>query len=246
MTVSRPVGGVLSGAGAPGWPSICAAYLGMSPPRRRRAGHPFPRLALLRVGFTEPPGSPRALVRSCRTVSPLPVTRPVSRSGPIGGLLSVALSCGSPRLASRQHPALRSPDLPRHDPPELSCRGHPAGSPSSPSMSSPTMQGAHELDVRPIRPQPAGRADGPSRLGPALSGAGARVRCRPQRLPRARGGSAGARTSPRSGLRRGPQRLWLAERGWTVTGIDYSSVGVAMAATWPADVACGSTGWSPT
>ena len=28
---------------------------------------------MLRVGFTEPPGSPRALVRSYRTVSPLPV-----------------------------------------------------------------------------------------------------------------------------------------------------------------------------
>jgi hypothetical protein len=31
----------------------------------------------------------------------------------IGGLFSVALSCGSPRLAVSQHPALRSPDLPR-------------------------------------------------------------------------------------------------------------------------------------
>jgi hypothetical protein len=32
----------------------------------------------------------------------------------IGGLLSVALSCESPRLAVSQHPALRSPDLPQH------------------------------------------------------------------------------------------------------------------------------------
>ncbi len=32
---------------------------------------------------------------------------------PIGGLFSVALSCGSPRLAVSQHPALWSPDLPR-------------------------------------------------------------------------------------------------------------------------------------
>ncbi len=52
------------------------------------------------------------LVRSCRTVSPLPVT-PAQRPPPIGGLFSVALSCGSPRLAVSQHPALRSPDLPR-------------------------------------------------------------------------------------------------------------------------------------
>ena len=33
----------------------------------------------------------------------------------IGGLLSVALSCGSPRLGVTQHPALRSPDVPRTD-----------------------------------------------------------------------------------------------------------------------------------
>ena len=54
------------------------------------------------------------LVRSCRTVSPLPVT-PAQRPPSIGGLFSVALSCGSPRLAVSQHPALRSPDLPRQD-----------------------------------------------------------------------------------------------------------------------------------
>ena len=33
----------------------------------------LPRLALLRVGFTEPAGSPPPLVRSYRTLSPLPV-----------------------------------------------------------------------------------------------------------------------------------------------------------------------------
>src|SRR6516164_7672065 len=70
-------------------------------------------LTLLRVGFAEPPGSPRALVRSCRTVSPLPVVGPLTTTTPIGGLFSVALSCGSPRLAASQHPALRSPDFPR-------------------------------------------------------------------------------------------------------------------------------------
>ena len=53
------------------------------------------------------------LVRSYRTLSPLPVR---ARRPAIGGFLSVALSCGSPRLAVSQHPALRSPDLPRHDP----------------------------------------------------------------------------------------------------------------------------------
>jgi hypothetical protein len=73
----------------------------------------LPRLALLRVGFTEPAGSPPSLVRSYRTLSPLPVR---ARRPAIGGFLSVALSCGSPRLAVSQHPALWSPDLPRHVP----------------------------------------------------------------------------------------------------------------------------------
>jgi hypothetical protein len=113
VTVSRPVGGVL-----------CVT-------RGRRGGHPslrptwglrlrggagrasVPCSALLRVGFAEPPGSPRALVRSYRTVSPLPVPRCSMNIGAIGGLFSVALSCGSPRLAASQHPALWSPDLPR-------------------------------------------------------------------------------------------------------------------------------------
>src|SRR4029453_13810914 len=35
------------------------------------------------------------------------------RPGPFGGLFSVALSCGSPRLAVGQHPALWRPDFPR-------------------------------------------------------------------------------------------------------------------------------------
>src|ERR1700737_4673251 len=39
----------------------------------RRTGNPSPDSTLLRVGFTEPTGSPRPLVRSYRTVSPLPV-----------------------------------------------------------------------------------------------------------------------------------------------------------------------------
>jgi len=61
-------------------------------------------LALLRVGFTEPPMSPPALVSSYLTVSPLPPEG--------GGLLSVALSLGSPPLAVNQHPALWSSDFP--------------------------------------------------------------------------------------------------------------------------------------
>ena len=74
----------------------------------RAGGPPFlPRLTLLRVGFTELRRSLAILVRSYRTVSPLP--DPLRA---IGGLFSVALSCTSLRLTFREHPALRSPDLP--------------------------------------------------------------------------------------------------------------------------------------
>src|ERR1700688_148256 len=71
MTVSRPVGGVLFAPG--GEVTIHLSGLpGDCPARGGRATH-VPHSALLRVGFTEPAGSPRPLVRSCRTVSPLPV-----------------------------------------------------------------------------------------------------------------------------------------------------------------------------
>ncbi len=49
------------------------------------------------------------LVRSYRTFSPLPSTL----AGRFGGVLSVALSVGFPRLGVTQHPALRCPDFPR-------------------------------------------------------------------------------------------------------------------------------------
>src|ERR1700678_1847020 len=106
------------------WVTIHLSGLpGDAPPSRSGRATRLPRLALLRVGFTEPIGSPRSLVRSYRTVSPLPVR---ARRPTIGGLLSVALSCESPRLAVSQHPALRSPDLPHHGPamrPELRSPG---------------------------------------------------------------------------------------------------------------------------
>src|SRR6476620_9569116 len=71
-------------------------------------------LDLLRVGFTEPTWSPRPLVVSYTTVSPLPRRLPGrSRVVHRGGLFSVALSRGSPRVAVGHHPALWSPDDPR-------------------------------------------------------------------------------------------------------------------------------------
>ena len=72
----------------------------------------LPYLVLLRVGFADPPLSPAALVRSYRTVSPLP--RPGTRGADrwrsarpgCGGLLSVALSVPLPGLGVTQHAAL--------------------------------------------------------------------------------------------------------------------------------------------
>src|SRR4051794_19442124 len=68
--VSRPVSGILSSGPlrVTGWVTIHLCGL-----PGESDGPPFPDLALLRVGFAEPPGSPRALVRSYRTVSPSPV-----------------------------------------------------------------------------------------------------------------------------------------------------------------------------
>lgn len=86
-------------------------------------------LVLLRVGFTEPPQSPGVLVVSYTTVSPLPHR---------GGLFSVALSRGSPRVGVTHHPALRSPDFPQP------CgRGHPVHS------SRPVYRGVPESPHRP-------------------------------------------------------------------------------------------------
>ena len=69
-------------------------------------------LTLLRVGFAEPPQSPAVLVVSYTTVSPLPA----ALTGCLGGLFSVALSVGLPRLGVTQHSSLWSPDFPRENP----------------------------------------------------------------------------------------------------------------------------------
>ena len=59
-------------------------------------------LTLLRVGFTEPPGSLRALVVSYTTVSPLPPARPGAvcflwhyPAGRPGSALPTTLPCGA-------------------------------------------------------------------------------------------------------------------------------------------------------
>jgi hypothetical protein len=76
------------------------------------AGRPqtLPYLVLHRVGFAKLPRSPGELVRSYRTISPLPGAKP-NDSAP-GGILSVALSFVLPRLHVMKHPALRCSDFP--------------------------------------------------------------------------------------------------------------------------------------
>ena len=72
-----------------------------------RTGRPSPCSTLLRVGFTEPTGSPRSLVRSYRTVSPLPVRNPRATPSAVCSLwhfpagrpdwpLTSTLPCGVP------------------------------------------------------------------------------------------------------------------------------------------------------
>jgi len=119
---SRPVGRVLctrvSGPtaihlGLPLPAASCGlpASIGRAVLDRSRREPLVPLLTLLRVGFTKPPQSPAALVVSYTTVSPLPL-RASQRPDRSGGLFSVALSRGSPRVGVTDHPALWSPDLP--------------------------------------------------------------------------------------------------------------------------------------
>src|SRR5512139_1758527 len=116
MWPERPVSRVLSPAPVarggmaiiPLGPPLPAASSDLT--RELRTGHPqtLPYLALLRMGFTELPTSPPALVSSYLTLSPLPAFAEAMA----GGLLSVALSLGSPPVPVRDHPALWSPDFP--------------------------------------------------------------------------------------------------------------------------------------
>jgi len=90
-------------------------------------GTPSPHLALLRVGFAKPPGSPRTLVRSYRTVSPLPNRSPAVcflwhfPADHSDWLLASTLPCGAPTFLD----------------PIMSGRGHPADSPLRPYLTSP-------------------------------------------------------------------------------------------------------------
>ena len=91
-------------------------------PTNRWTGRPSALLGLAPSGVTEPYESPRTLVRSYRTVAPLPVTgEPVHRR-----FLSVAHPSGRPDLARASTLLCGVPTfLDTVEP----CRGHPADSP---------------------------------------------------------------------------------------------------------------------
>ncbi|SMP49002.1 hypothetical protein SAMN06265222_102488 [Neorhodopirellula lusitana] len=117
------------------------------------------------MGFTKPDESPRPLVRSYRTVSPLP--RIDSMNQPFGGLLSAALSLTSRPVDVIDHPALRSPDFPP-------VRDHGKPRPT-PAITPPTDSATHQH--RPISTMgQAVYADSaiaaPTRLGSSPSSTG--------------------------------------------------------------------------
>ena len=104
--------------------------LGAAYPGLQRAGNPVPAWPCSRWGLPSHRGSPRCWW------SLTPPFHPCLCPKAIGGLLSVALAVGFPRLGVTQHRALWSPDFPR-----CKHRGRPANSPkpwaSSGSVSSP-------------------------------------------------------------------------------------------------------------
>ena len=121
VTVSRPVSGILSSGPFPG-SGLVTIHLVRST-WGEMGGPPLPRFDLAPGGVCRAarvtPGAgallPHRFTLTCGGRPGHPARTP------IGGLFSVALSCGSPRLAVSQHPALRSPDFPR---PGRRPRGH--------------------------------------------------------------------------------------------------------------------------
>src|SRR5205823_11994240 len=110
----RPVSRVLC---PPGNPEAVAIYLGRRSPGASSDRNPRARRAtcerppIWSCSGRGLPGRPVAQppVGSYPTISPLPAT-------PAGGVISVALSFGSPRLDVTQRPALWSPDCPPQPP----------------------------------------------------------------------------------------------------------------------------------
>src|SRR5918997_4501287 len=113
--VHRAPYGVPAG-GHPSRPAVAGRLV--RPTRRHRAGHPQTPAQRAEAGapYGLAPGGVYRAVPVTRDAGGLLHHRftltPLAR----GGLFSVALSRGSPRVAVSNHPALRSPDFPRqHD-----------------------------------------------------------------------------------------------------------------------------------
>ena len=85
--------------------------------RALRAGHPLqrPYSSLLPEGLASPPVARLSRVGSYPTISPLPVPGGHGAHRAIGGVISVALSLGSPRVGVTDFRTLRSPDFPPAD-----------------------------------------------------------------------------------------------------------------------------------
>jgi hypothetical protein len=132
-------------------------------PGSDQAGSPLPARPCSGWGLPSRSGHPE---RWCALTAPfhpyLCDTTP-KRGLAIGGLLSVALSCESPRLGVTQHPALRSPDVPRTD----RVRTRP---PSQLATRCIVAHGRNRLSRR--RPRARCRARGSRRAGAGVPSAG--------------------------------------------------------------------------
>ena len=103
----RPLDGHSSGTPVAGRLARPTRTTGRKPPCPRSAGC-RPYLVLLRVGFAMPPA---LLSARCALTAPFHPCRGAGRTGAPGGLLSVALSLGSPPLDVIQHPDPVKPGL---------------------------------------------------------------------------------------------------------------------------------------
>ena len=93
--------------------------------RRQRAGRP-PLLGLAPGGVYPAAAVTGDAVRSYRTLSPLPAGAPENLRVPAGGLLSVALSLGSPPPGVTRHRVPEEPGLSSAARPRPGDSGHPA------------------------------------------------------------------------------------------------------------------------
>jgi hypothetical protein len=94
-----------------------------------RTGRPPPAWPCSRWGLPSHPGRPGCWCALTAPFHPYLCGAAPETAPAIGGLFSVALSCGSPRLGVTQHLALWSPDVPRAGAPKRPARGRPADSP---------------------------------------------------------------------------------------------------------------------